>query len=44
MLGRAPWSLADVVEEVIDIARELEASYFHIQRCANRAADHLAKK
>lgn len=40
----APWSLADIVEEVSDIGNALVASYSHVKRSANRAANPLGKK
>lgn len=40
----APWSFADIVEEVSDIGNALVASYSHVKRSANRAANLLGKE
>ena len=39
-----PWRLTDLVEEVQDIAKQLEASFHHVHREANVIADALAKE
>lgn len=46
VLGRLfhPWRLADWVEEVKDISRQIEASFIHIHREANDLMDGLARE
>lgn len=39
-----PWRFADIMEEVIALARSVEASFVHINRTANSDADALAKE
>ena len=41
--AKAPWKLDNILEEVIDLARRLGASFFHVKQSANSKADHLAK-
>lgn len=39
-----PWRFADIMEEVVALARSVEASFVHISRTANSDADALAKE
>lgn len=39
-----PWRFADIMEEVVALARSVEASFVHINRTANSDADALAKE
>ena len=38
-----PWRLVDIVEEIWDLANITSASFSHVKRQANDAADILAK-
>lgn len=38
-----PWLCADVVEEIMDLAKDVIISFVHVRRRANLAADLLAK-
>lgn len=38
-----PWPLADVVEEIMDLAKDVIISFVHVRIRANLAADLLAK-
>ena len=40
----APWHFAVVIEEVAEIAKNMNISYHLIKRCANSEADRLAKE
>lgn len=39
-----PWCLADAVEEVLELATKLNASFVNVLRSANEAADSLGKE
>ena len=41
-LSVAPWSMACVVQEVLILARCLDAFFFHVKQSASMSADHLA--
>lgn len=41
---KASWSLADVVEEVIDLAPHLDVSFHHVKRSTNSFAESLENK
>ena len=43
-LCRAPWSLADVVEEVVDLATILNTSFYHVKRSTNTITDFIDKQ
>lgn len=40
----APWYLADILGEVMDLAKKLGASFHHIKRSANALVDCLPKE
>eukprot|EP00268_Persea_americana_P065005 TRINITY_DN8614_c0_g1_i4.p1 TRINITY_DN8614_c0_g1~~TRINITY_DN8614_c0_g1_i4.p1 ORF type:complete len:144 (-),score=24.76 TRINITY_DN8614_c0_g1_i4:84-515(-) len=42
--SKPPWYLLDIIEEVLDISKSLDVSFYHINRSANKVADHLAKE
>ena len=42
--AKAPWKLAGVVDEILDLARRPQVTFFHIDHSANLKADHLAKE
>lgn len=39
-----PWRMAEVIDEVRDLARILKASFHHIPKSANEVADNRAKE
>lgn len=43
-LCAAPWSIADAVEEGMDLAKALDVYFVHVKMSANSAAELLAKE
>lgn len=41
---KLPWKLLDVVEELVDLARNLSASFSHARQSANKVADALTNE
>lgn len=41
---KPPWMMADVMDEVMDLARSMNASFLHIRRSTHEMADKLAKE
>lgn len=41
--SKPPWRMADVVDEVLELASKLKVSFTHVNCSANVAADCLAK-
>lgn len=40
----ALWTMTNIMEEVLDLARQLNASFHHVKQVANEVADDLAKE
>lgn len=40
----ALWTMTNIMEEVLDLARQLNASFHHVKQAANEVADDLAKE